>query len=563
MLSFFHFKKDVMKNYFYNSIICFCFSFVFVCTNVYSVAQGFSPETVAKLQKVIDSFQNDPQNPFIGGISAAIKVDSLAFWQGATGYAARNVDEQNNLLPGGTPLTTDTLSRIYSVTKTFTASLVLELANEGAFKLNEPITKYLPLLNSYNPNISSSVTIHQLLAHESGYSDYTDEVQLQIAVAFNPTHIWTPYEMVSFVHQIAQPGAERKYSSTNYVLLGAIVEAATGKPVEQYFRERFFNKLSLHSMYLAGREPIGNRGYLASPHDNISPFNPIFQLTGQPTFPDTYTNISRFPMDGIVSLAFTGGGIVSNVADIAEWGNALFGGRATSKATLDTMLNSISPVPDQDGDKLGYGVFVSTKLSATDYFIGHDGNAPGYRAIMFYQPDRKMTLVVLTNFHGADIYAIGRALYAALPNFLCGNTNRKEQKVQVCFNGKNICIDRSAAPVFIQRGAYLGICSQSQSVISNSSTNAKTTAQALSMSAYPNPFTNHITLSFRVSQTGHANLRVYDMNGRLISTLLDKETEKGAAYTINFDSAGLAAGIYLARLQTNEGITQQKIVLRK
>jgi D-alanyl-D-alanine carboxypeptidase len=552
-----------MKKYFCNSIICFCFLFVFVCTDIYSVAQGFSAETVAKLQKVIDSFQNDSQNPFVGGISAAIKVDGLAFWQGATGYAARNIDEQNTLLPGGTPLTTDTLLRIYSVTKTFTAALVLELANEGAFRLNETIIKYLPLLNLYNPNISNSVTIHQLLAHESGYSDYTDEEQLQIAVAFNPTHIWTPYEMASFVHQIAQPGAERKYSSTNYVLLGAIVEAATGKPVEQYFRERFFNKLSLHSMYLAGRESIGNRGYLASPHDNISPFNPIFQLTGQPTFPDAYTNISRFPMDGIVSLAFTGGGIVSNVADIAEWGDALFGGRATSKATLDTMLNSISSVPDQDGDKLGYGVFVSTKLSATDYFIGHDGNAPGYRAIMFYQPDRKMTLVVLTNFHGADIYAIGRALYAALPNFLCGNTNRKDEKIEVCFNGKDVCVDRSAAPVFIQKGAYLGTCNQSQNLINNSSMNAKTASQPLTMSTYPNPFTNHITLSFRVSQTGHVNLRVYDMNGRLISTLLDREAEKGTAYTINFDGTGLPAGAYLVRLQTNQGITMQKIVLRK
>src|SRR5581483_6516439 len=108
---------------------------------------------------------------------------------------------------------------------------------------------------------------------------------------------------------------------------------------------------------LAGRESISNRGYLAAPHDNISAFNPIFLQTGQPTFPDTFTNISRFPMDAIVSLAFTGGGIVSNVRDIAEWGNALFSGRATGKKVLDTMLNSISSIPDEDGDRLGYGVF--------------------------------------------------------------------------------------------------------------------------------------------------------------------------------------------------------------
>jgi D-alanyl-D-alanine carboxypeptidase len=552
-----------MKKCIYKNAGCINLLLAFVFASVYSFAQGFSSETQTRLQKVIDSFQNDPQTPFVGGIVAAIKVDGLAFWQGATGYAARNIDDQNNLLPGGTPFTTDTLSRIYSITKTFTAPLVLELANEGAFKLNDPIIKYLPLLNAYNPNINSSVTIHQLLAHESGYSDYTGEAALQIAVAFNPMHIWTPYEMASFIHQIAQPGAERKYSSTNHVLLGAIIEAATGNPVEKYFRERFFDKLNLHSMYLGGRESIDDRGYLASPHENISIFNPIFQLTGQPTFPDAYTNISRFPLDGIVSLAFTGGGIVSNVADVAEWGNALFGGRATSKTVLDTILNSVSPSPDQDGDYLGYGVIGSTKLSPTDKFIGHDGNAPGYRSIMFYQPERKMTLVVLTNFHGADIYAIGRALYAALPNFICGNANKKEAKIQVCFNGQNICVDRSGAAALVRKGAVLGACTQQvQKSITNSS-DIKSIQQAAFISAYPNPFTSHVTLSFKVPDAGPVNLSLYDMNGRLISTLYSKDAQKNVVHTVSFESKGLAAGVYIARLQTKESVMQQKIILKR
>jgi D-alanyl-D-alanine carboxypeptidase len=554
-----------MKNYFYHSATHISILLILFSTaTLYTFAQGFSTETQTKLQKVIDSFQTAAQNPVIGGISAAIKVDGLAFWQGATGYATRNIDAQNNLLPGGTAFTKDTLSRVYSVTKTFTAALVLDLAKEGAFKLNEPIIKYLPLITIANPNINSSVTIHQLLAHESGYSDYTDELQLQIAVAFNPTHIWTPYEMVSFVHQIAQPGAERKYSSTNYVLLGAIIESATGKPVEQYFRERFFDKLGLPSIYLAGRESINDRGYLASPHDNISVFNPIFQLTGQPTFPNTFTNISRFPMDAVVSLAFSAGGIVSNASDLAEWGNALFGGRATTRSTLDTMLNSISNTPDEDGDRLGYGIFVNTRISATDYFVGHNGRAVGYRSIMFYQPDRKMTIVVLTNFYGADPYEIGKALYDALPNFLCGNSNKKEDKIEICFNGKNICVDRAAAPAHIKKGAYLGGCTQQTGKSSdNLEANVKTVTQPVSINAYPNPFSNHITLTFKVVQSSFANLSIYDMNGRLVSTLFNKEAEKNITYTTNFNAAKLPAGVYVCRLQTNVGIAQQKIVLRR
>jgi len=557
-----------MKNYFYHSARHICLLFIFLTSvTLYSFAQGFSPETQTKLQKVIKGFQNNPDSPFIGGISAAIKVDGLALWQGATGYAARNIDVQNNLLPGGTPFTTDTLSRIYSVTKTFTAAVVLELAKEGAFNLQEPVSKYLPLINVVNPNIKGSVTIRQLLAHESGYSDYTNEINLQVAVAFSPTHIWTPYEMVSFVHQIAQPGAERRYSSTNYILLGAIIEAATGKPVEQHYRERFFDKLSLHSMFLGIRESIGNRGYLASPHDNISAFNPIFQLTGQPTFPDTYTNISRFPMDAIVSLAFTGGGIVSNAADLAEWGNALFGGRATSKSTLDAMLNSISPIPDEDGDRLGYGIFVTTRISATDYFVGHNGRAPGYRSVMFYQPDRKMTIVVLTNFYGADPYAIAKALYEALPNFLCGNQNKKEDKIEVCFQGKNVCIDRSAAPDLMRKGAYLGGCNQTVSQAgSNTITNVQTKGQGQlqdKLTAFPNPFTNRVTLSFSVIKPGPTALRIYDMNGKLVSTVFSGVAEKSKLHEVNFEAGNLPAGVYISRLQTAMGVSQQKLILRR
>ena len=182
---------------------------ILFCTfiQMLSFSQGFSPATTARLQFVIDSFQTNSANPYVGGLSAAIKVDGLASWQGAAGFASRNVDAQNNLLPGGTPFTTSTLSRMYSVTKTFTAALVLELARTGVFNLEDPVSKFLPL-NLINPGLNSAVTLRQLLAHESGYSNYTDELQLQIAVAFQPTHIWTPVEMLSFVHQVSAPGSD-------------------------------------------------------------------------------------------------------------------------------------------------------------------------------------------------------------------------------------------------------------------------------------------------------------------------------------------------------------------
>ena len=500
----------------------------------------------------------------MGGISAAVKVDGLAFWQGTTGYAARNVDAQNNLLPGGTAFTSETLSRIYSVTKTFTAALVLELAREGTFSLDDAVNKYIPL-NLINASLNSSVTIRQLLVHESGYSDYPDEINLQIAVAFQPTHVWTPFEVLTFVHQINQPGVVRSYSSTNYLVLGAIIEIATGKPVQQLYRDRFFTPLGLTSMYLDVRESQPPGSTLAAPHDNISPFNPIFQFTGQPTFPDAYTNISAFPFTAIGSLEFTGGGIISNAADLAEWGNALFGGRATSKATLDSMLSSISPTPDEFGNRLGYGIKNTPFISGSFDFIGHNGSAPGYRSAMFYNAERKMTIVVLTNFAGVSPYDIAKAIYEALPDFICGNQNKKEDKIQLCFNGNTLCVDRSAAAGLIKKGAYLGRCEQS-SLTKTTTTQSMIEGQQFisaktGMILFPNPASGSVSVIFQPAESGRVQLDLYSINGKLVSTILSGEVEKGAQQKIKIETSNLPAGTYVTRLTTGDGISLQNLII--
>ena len=556
-----------MRHYYFYSFkkrLCLLSSLIIVIPFI-SLSQGFSSQTTTRLQHVIDSFQSNPANPYIGGMSAAIKVDGLAFWQGATGHAARNVDTDNNLLPGGTNFETSTLSRMYSVTKTFTAALVLELAKEGVFSLQDPVSKFIPFLNAVNPELNSAVTIHQLLAHESGYSSYSDEQQLQIAVAFQPTHQWTVFEMLTFVHQVDAPGTVRKYSNTNYPVLGIIVEIATSLPLEQHFRQRLFTPLQLNSIYFDAREPQWPGTVLASPHDNISPFNPIFLFTGQPTFPNAVTNISAFPFTAISTLEYASGGLISNIADMAEWGNSLFGGRATSQSTLDEMINSISSTPDQDGDFLGYGVFRTTRISATDVFIGHDGNAPGYRSVMFYQPDRKMTITILTNYRGARLYDVAKALYEALPPFICGNQNKKEDKIIVCFNGNNLCVDRNAAAGFIGRGGYLGACAEAaftKSAVNTLEVEKKSTIPGQELiSVFPNPSSTHASIVFKSTQTGKVSLRLYDMKGNLVKTFYDRTFEKGVMQKVQIETSRLPAGHYIIRSQTAAGTNEKKLVI--
>jgi hypothetical protein len=370
--------------------------------------------------------------------------------------------------------------------------------------------------------------------------------------------------MLSFVHQINPVGAVRKYSSTNYVLLGAIIETATGKKVEDFYRDRFFNPLGLKSMYFDVREPNPNNKILAAPHDNISAFNPVFLQTGQPTFPDAYTNISTFPYTAIASLGFTGGAIVSDVKDVAEWSSDLFSGKATGNKILNTMLQSISPNPDEDGDRLGYGLFLSKKISGVYDFYGHDGNAPGYRSVMFYQPDKKLTLVILTNYHGADIYAIAKALYNAVPDFIC--ENKKNEKVTICFHGKNLCMPRNAASRLIAQGGTLGACDEKHSVPfaeEEATLNPKSAFASKNtefQGAFPNPFTNSVTFSFKTQESGTASIRLYDMNGKMVATVFNGYVQKGIVQQIHFDGSKLPAGTYISRLQTSSANWEQKLV---
>ena len=182
---------------------------------------------------------------------------------------------------------------------------------------------------------------------------------------------------------------------------------------------------------------------------------------------------------------------------------------------------------------------------------------------MFYQPDKKLTLVILTNFHGADIYAIAKALYASIPDFTCGD--KKDDKVTICFRDKNLCLARPFASWFIFHGASLGKCVEcsvpntNSNVELNSKLKISETAQS-TLAAFPNPFINTVSFSFKATESGPASLRLYDMNGKLVATIFNGFVRKGPVQKVNFDGSKLPAGMYISRLQTASGFTEQKIV---
>lgn len=536
-----------------------CFVLGLLCVQTYG--QGFSPQAEARLQAVLESFVHnpDPTKAYVGGMSAAIHVDGLALWIGASGMAATPPFPQRSFTP-------ESLSRIYSVTKTFTAALVLELVQEGKLSLTDQVGKYFPI-SQINATLSDQVTIHQLLSHQSGYSDFVSNPQFLGAVFLNPAKLWTPAEIVGgFVNQLFAPGTGYRYASTNYIILGAIVEKLTGKPIAESYRSRFFYPLGLSSMYFPPQESNGDRGVLADPHENLSPFNPLLKQYGLPEFPDAYIDIAFIPFEGLVSAAYAGGGIVSNAEDLAKWGAALFGGRATSKKTWQLMLSSIAQQPDEDGDYLGYGIFRTTKISPTETFIGHNGRAPGYRSLLFYQPDKKITIALLTNYAGADPYAVAKALYEALPDFACG---KKDQKVQVCLYSLPLCLPLRLAQRVLGYGAYLGGCTDCQpepvpgARESLAGTKREAPTESVAWRAAPNPLTDRSLITFSVEKTGPAQLAVYDAKGTMLVELYHGQAEAGKVYQVSFDASRVSSGLYLGRLVTASGVRTQKLVVSR
>ena len=246
------------------------------------------------------------------------------------------------------------------------------------------------------------------------------------------------------------------------------------------------------------------------------------------------------------------------------------------RSTITTMLNSISTTPDEDGDFLGYGIFRSTKISSTDVFIGHDGSGPGYRSVMFYQPDKKMTIAILTNYHGAKLYDVAKALYESLPDFICKDRNRreedkhnKEDKILICYNGHNLCVDRNAAAAHIRNGAYLGQCERrhqhhetgSGSRIINETPG--TASENPIIKLYPNPFNDQITVTFKTTISGKVNISLYDINGKKVAIVFNGFAEKGVLQKVEFKTTNLSPGIYFSRIQTENETSQEKIVLMR
>jgi D-alanyl-D-alanine carboxypeptidase len=304
---------------------------------------------------------------------------------GAPGAAARVRDEHGVTqaasgvadLSSGRPMRPGLHYRVASLTKPFVATVVLQLVAEGRLSLEDTVARWLPGILPY----ADQITVRQLLNHTSGVPDYEAIVLPKLyASKQGRLRAWTPRELVALVAD--QPpdfpsGTASSYSNTGYVLAGLVVKAATGHTLGQELTRRIFRPLGLDDTFfpvnaLRIPEPYA-RGYSL----------PLGQDQG-PLLDFTVLN---------PSVAWAGGALISNLADLDRFFGALLGGRLLPPGLLAEML---TPVPTgQPGVGRGLGLVVIDTPAGR--LVTHDGSIPGFFNVVFSTEDGRRRFGVMRN----------------------------------------------------------------------------------------------------------------------------------------------------------------------
>jgi D-alanyl-D-alanine carboxypeptidase len=293
--------------------------------------------------------------------------DARGTWRGASGFADR--ERRARMTPSHA-------FRIGSITKSFVAALALELVADRKLALDDTVEEWLP---GVVPN-GSNITLRHLLNHTSGIFNFTEVPALIDTYRADPLHTWTPLDLVRLAvanPPAFPPGEEWGYSNTNYVVLGLIVEAATGQALETLLRERLFTPLGL------SRTSFPSQPALAEPyaHGYLPPWNPI---TGR--WVDA-TAVSP-------SFAWAAGAIVSTPDDVARFYRELLGGRLL-RAPLLTEMRTLAFRLSRFGYGLGLEVQRLNYSCARAW--GHTGSIFGYQTFAFNTLNGRRQVVLMVN----------------------------------------------------------------------------------------------------------------------------------------------------------------------
>ncbi|HEX3330750.1 MAG TPA: serine hydrolase domain-containing protein [Gaiellales bacterium] len=276
----------------------------------------------------------------------------------------------------GTPMQAENRFKIGSITKTFVATVVLDLVRDGRLHLDDTVARWLPGLVPDGAHI----TIKQLLRHQSGLFDYFDDPRAtEPYLAGDLGYVWAPRALIELATSHPPnfpPGTAFSYSNTNYLVLGLIVQRATGHSLRQELRRRIFKPLHLNSTRFPTSQRFGPRlahGYLWSSGSR-----------------QDVTAVSQ-------SLGWAAGGVVSSAGDVVRFYRALLGGRILPQRLLREMRQTV-PL----GPGVGYGLGLIRVASPCGPLWGHDGSFAGYLSDTLSSAGGRHQMVLLFNQNTFD-----------------------------------------------------------------------------------------------------------------------------------------------------------------
>ena len=295
------------------------------------------------------------------GVLVAVREDGKVRSE-ARGFADRN---------RSIPMRADQRFRVGSITKTFVAALVLLLVEDRTLRLDDTVERWLPGLVPGG----RAITVRDLLSHTAGLFDYVEDDR----VLRDHDRRWTPRELISIAvahaPERSRPGAGFAYSSTNYVVLGLIVEEASGEPLGRQLRERLFGPLGLRRTSFVTGEIRGLHvhGHRPPSHQGV--------VTGPPV--DTSAEPAWW--------TWAAGAVVSTAGDVQHFFAALLRGRVVSPPLLREMETLVP------AGRLQYGLGIATFPTPCGPAWGHTGNVQGTIAVAWNTKDASRQLVLVVN----------------------------------------------------------------------------------------------------------------------------------------------------------------------
>jgi CubicO group peptidase (beta-lactamase class C family) len=347
---------------------------LFLALNINSAVATQKSELQNKYDRVLASFI-DKDGP---GVAVIVSRHDKIIYQGARGMA--NIELQ-------VPLNTESIFRLGSITKQFTAAAIMLLHEQGKLSINDDIHKYVTDF----PTEGQVVTIENLLTHTSGIANYTEDENIWNNLLTTPTTLDDMLKEFAKHPMPLKTGEAMRYSNTGYVLLGKIIEVASKEQYADFIEQKIFAKLGMNNSQYGGRQLIANRASGYSKSDN------------------------GFENAGPVNMMWphAAGSLLSTVGDLNIWFKGLRNGTLISKESYQAMTSPFV-LNDKSISDYGYGLGIY-KLNKYEA-IGHSGGIHGFVTNAFYLPTEDLYVAVLNNNDSGNPRSIALLLAAKVLN---------------------------------------------------------------------------------------------------------------------------------------------------